>query len=77
MDNKILLYSTGIYIQYPIIMEKIWKRIYIHTYNQITVVYQKLTHCKLIILKFFFYICGLNYTHKSSLNPFVRKIIVA
>ena len=33
-------------------------------------------HCKLIILKNFFLICGLTYTHKSSLNLFVRKSLL-
>ena len=45
--NKILLYSTGNYIQYPIInqtgkeYDKEWIYIYTHIYNWITLLYTR------------------------------------
>ena len=57
INNKVLLYSTGNYIQYPVINHNgnEYKKecIYIYMYNCHFTVQQKLTqHCKLTILQF-------------------------
>ena len=54
MNNKVLLYSTGNYTQYPIISlhGKEYEKQYIHThiYSKITVQRKLAQHCKLTIL---------------------------
>ena len=43
INNKVLLYRTGKYIQYPVINHnrKEWKSMYIYMYNWITVLYNR------------------------------------
>ena len=59
INDKVLLYSTGNYTQYPIISlngkEYEKEYIYTHIYNKITVQQKLAQHCKLTILnqKFF------------------------
>ena len=66
MNNKVLLYSTGHYIQYPVINHNeskyeniyvciyiyvcVYIYIYIYIYLDHFAVHQKITHCKSTIL---------------------------
>ena len=59
INNRVLLYSTGNYIQYPVITysgkehEKEYMCVYIYIYVNHFAVQQKLTqHCKSTILQF-------------------------
>ena len=54
IDNKGLLYSTGNYIQHPVInynKKNMKKNVYIYIYNNHCAAQQKLTHCKSTILQ--------------------------
>ena len=62
INNKVLLYSTGNYIQYLVVnhnRKNIRMHVCVHIYIELNhfAVWQKLTkHCKATILEFFFFL---------------------